>query len=121
MSTHLDGLTKALRNLPYADMVKVAQALSEELKGIHSAHHLADALVNLRPKLLADMQDLDNDEAVFRERFRRKVVMVIQPIKGSGWEVDIPAQRGALARATTLREALNASLDQTLVVVALEK
>lgn len=119
MSTQTDHLMKALRTLPYSDMIKVAQALSEELKGIHSAHHLADALTNVQAKFVdGDALDEMEDKALrdmvgTRSRgFDIKVRRVGST--GGHWTAHCDQFRAPHAIGKTARESITLYLDQAV-------
>lgn len=120
MSTRTDHLMKALRTLPYGDMIKVAQALSEELKGIHSAHHLADALVNVQAKFVdGDKLDEQEDSALremvgTRSRGFDVKVRRVGAQQGGHWTAHCDQFRAPHAVGKTAREAITLYLDQAV-------
>ncbi len=116
MSAQIEHLLKALRDLPYEDMVMVGQALSNKLKGIHSAHYLADALSGLR----AEFSDLEatasREDRVLRaligSRARGFDLKVRKLPKG--WSVISNELRGSGTQNPDVRVAIAHALDQAI-------
>ncbi len=98
------------------DMVMVGQALSNKLKGIHSAHYLADALSGLR----AEFSDLEatasREDRVLRaligSRARGFDLKVRKLPKG--WSVISNELRGSGTQNPDVRVAIAHALDQAI-------
>lgn len=119
MSAQLDTLTKSLRDLPYTDMLKVADVIRTALgTKSPSLHEMADALATVRPALVDEPKERQQEEEVFTMGIRRKRQIIIQP-KPNGWEVSLPGTSAACV-SKDLRHALNTLLDQYATLVAME-
>lgn len=116
MSTKIESLIRVLRDLPYEDMVRVAGALSDKLKGIHSAHHLADALSGLRAEFIDESHVADTEDKALRELIgtRSKGFKLVVSRLPKGWSVWSDTLPGAAAQAPDLRTAIQHSLDQII-------
>ena len=117
MSTRIEHLLKALRDLPYEDMVKLAAALSEELKGVHSAHFLADALLGLRSKFVDIPAEESREEKALREMVgtRRRGFTLKVGRQPKGWTAYIEEfSAQSVAQDPEARIAIARSLDQAI-------
>lgn len=119
MSAHLEYLTKQMRNLPFSDMVKLAENMRLEIekrKGDDlDAYVVAHALLNAcdGPQTLSDMTE--NEERVFARVFSRKRQITVQR-DGSTWKLDFPTMRGAQCLGTELRATLGQLLDTVATI-----
>lgn len=117
MST-LNQLLKAIKELPYADMMLVAQALHDQLDVE------ADIIANALAKLDIGKVDYQNmaarEEEILKEIFRRKAAMLISR-HGGGWQLDARAIPGGHVVTTELRQAFPMMLDQIVTLHGLKQ
>ena len=130
MSAQLDALSKALRDLPYADMLKVAEAVQDHLAAgmlamkyddkqpLPVPHALADSLAAVRERLGDTTAEAAQEEKLFRKEFRRKRSITIQP-GPKGWVVAIPGTNAAVM-GKELRHTVGVLLDQYAVMIAMD-
>ena len=122
MSAQLEALTKALRDLPYIDMMKVADvvrtALGKKATRIPELHEMADALAAVRPLMTSIASEVAQEEEVFALAIRRKRQIIVEP-QPHGWRVSIPGTHASCV-STDLRHALNTVLDQFVMLKAME-
>jgi hypothetical protein len=113
MSAQYDNLVKAFRDLPYADMMNVADAVCAAGGGIitlEKTAQIAHALAHLKHEM---PEGPDEDERNLRELIRRKRSVSISPVQ-NGWIVEIPGIAGSQAQSPSLRVALQHMLDQAI-------
>lgn len=113
MSIQYENLAKALRDLPYADMMAIADAICMAQGGIITLDKtalIAKALAGIRPR---ETDGPDEDELALRDMLRRKRSVTISP-QPNGWIVEIPGIAGSQAQSPSLRVALQAMLDQAI-------
>lgn len=119
MSVHLEYLMKQMRNLPFTDMVRIAENLRLEIekrKGDDlDAYVIAHALLNAcdGPQKLSDMTQ--NEERVFVRAFNRKKQITILR-DGGKWRVELPSMKGAHCLGTELRATLGQLLDTAATI-----
>lgn len=113
MSVQYENLVKALRDLPYADMMAVADSIcmaQGKIITLDSTALVANALASLK---LKESDGPDEDERNLRELIRRKRSVSISPVQ-NGWIVEIPGIAGSQAQSPSLRVALQHMLDQAI-------
>lgn len=123
MSAHLQNLTKQIRNLPYSDMVQVAQNLCAELQRRNDenidAFLVANALIAAvsGPVTVSDITA--SEEKIFRKMFNRKRTITVS--HDGYWRIDLGTIAGASAQGTELRATLAQMLDAAITVHILTK
>lgn len=118
MSTRIEHLMKALRDLPYEDMVKVAGALGRGLGDARSENtfKIADALSGLRAELTDTAKEADIEEKSLREMVgtrRRGFTMRVNKLP-KGWSAFIEEFGGSAAQSPEARVAIQHALDQAV-------
>ena len=119
MSTRIEHLMKALRDLPYEDMVEVATVLSRKLgDSRHSeVYRYADALSGLRAEFVNTTQIDEQEEKALREMVgsrRSGFELKIRKLP-KGWTAGCDSFRASYATAPTARDAITQYLDQAIV------
>lgn len=118
MSTQLDNLLKAFRDLPYQDMMKVADVVAAQLgdKRADNQYRVAEALASLRP-LMVSPTEKSEEEKVLREALgRRKRSVLITPLE-KGWRVELAndvVSGGSQTQSPELRVAFGQMIDQII-------
>jgi hypothetical protein len=120
MTPQLQSLLKALRDLPYTDMMDVADAMSTELKGIHSGQHIAGAIAKLPIALDGPVTKTPEEEYFRKMGLSRKRSLTITPLH-KGWIVEINGVPGAHAQHSELRMAIQQLLDQAVTAHVMMK
>lgn len=118
MSTRIEHLMKALRDLPYEDMVKVATVLSKALGD--SRHEqvfkCADALSGLRAEFVDAAKEADIEERSLRDMVgtrRRGFTIKVNKLP-KGWTAYIEEFGGSAAQSPEARVAITHALDQAV-------
>jgi hypothetical protein len=123
MSSHLQNLTKQIRNLPFTEMLEIAKNLCVELdkRGEEDidAFLIAQALIASvsGPMTVSDLTA--NEEKLFRKMFSRKRAVTIS--YDGCWRVNLANVAGASSQGTELRATLSQMLDSAITIHILTK
>lgn len=119
MSAHLQHLTKAIRLLPFSDMVRLAEDLRLEIEKRKDddldAYVVAHALINACATEIELSDITANEERVFKDIFSRKRQVTVQR-DGSHWKVELPSMNGTQVVGTELRATIGQMLDSAATV-----
>lgn len=118
-SVHLQYLTKHIRNLPFSDMVRLAEDLRVEIQKRKQddldAYIVAHALINACSTESELSELTQNEERVFKSVFARKrQITVVRD--GSHWKVELPSMTGTQVIGTELRATIGQMLDAAATV-----
>lgn len=118
------SLIKQIRALPYNDMMMVAEEIRDRIKDLTQQKIEAVVLAGILSRLSQGESELDaatkEEEKVLKEIFRRKYNLTIIR-HGNGWQIDIPAVRGAQVVGPELRGLFPMMLDQIITLHVLQK
>ncbi len=123
MSSHLQALTKQIRNLPFVEMMEIAKNLCTELE--KRGEEDVDALLVAQALIAAvsgpvKISDLTaNEERLFRKMFSRKRALTVA--YDGCWKVNLSNVSGANAQGTELRATLAQMLDSAIMIHILTK
>jgi hypothetical protein len=114
---------KQLRQLPYADMMKVAGELSLVLnrgqKNTRAVQEIAAALSELSTMHIDDSVSTQQENKILREMFRTKRTISIKEFNG-GFNIELSTLRGHMMHKD-LKQGLGQMLDTLVAARALEK
>jgi hypothetical protein len=123
MSAHLTNLTKQIRSLPFAEMVKVAHNLSVELEKRREenvdAYLIATALIAAVSGPMEVSEMTASEEKVFKQLFSRKRSITVS--YDGCWKVNVNNIPGANSQGTELRATLAQALDSAVTIHILTK
>lgn len=112
-------LIKQIRQLPYADMILLAQEMSSELQAKLGVSAEAFVLADIMSRLKAGAEKLTETEAremqTLKKIFKRKRALNVALMShGAGFSVNISELPASVAHGPDLRKAINDSLDQVI-------
>lgn len=121
----LELLQKALRSLPYKDMVKLSEKLHEDLKKHSLGHHtfkqvlcpgdIADALLRSIEITVKPSEESQEEGQILSKLFVQKRQIIVKAYN-TGFVVDIPTLRGSTVTTRGLRGGLQQCLDQIVTI-----
>lgn len=121
MTPQLDKFLKALRDLPYQDMMKVADIVATQLMreapdALAPDARIMAAALSDGPGQLGGVVSTTEEEKVLREALGNRKRSILIYRMGSGWRAELASVETALGvsqtQAPELRMALNQMLDQ---------
>lgn len=113
------SVIRAIRALPFSDMMLVAQELRDRIGDLThqkiEAVTLAEILVRLQTDQQPLSQQTQQEEKILCEIFNRKRSINIAQ-RGNGWTIDIPTLAGSQVLGTELRPMFPMMLDQIITM-----
>lgn len=123
----ISDFLKQLRNMPYTDMMLIANELGKHIAVKGSQRDIADALAALATTQLPDRSDISKiEQDALRKVFGRDRAIKVRRMNGAGtpgkvgWHVEITGPYGATVYNTDLKTALDNLLDTAAAAAALK-
>lgn len=124
----LDALIKQLRQLPYADMMELAEVVREQLVKRHAdagisvigQRSIADVLSAIQIGSVPQSEVTTAEQRILREIFTRKRQVTINK-QGAGYAMEILTVPGSQVLGTDLRVIFPQMLDQITTLSALKR
>lgn len=118
------SVIRAIRSLPYQDMMLVANELRDRIGELTHNKIEAVTLAEILVRLQTDQQPLSEqtreEEKILVEIFNRKRSVNISQ-RGTGWVIEIPTLDGSQVLGTELRPMFPMMLDQIITMHVLGK